>query len=337
MNFILRPDVIYVVDDFNWVIKDEGQNYLKSLGDKISFRPTSSHFAPKGTIIHFGDIYTFFTKRGLKKINPESPIILTWYHIVENDVGFKHYDAYVDRISYLHISNKISKEELLRKGFPEEKIFFAHIPVDTDVYNRKRTKEEAKVALNIPKEKIVIGSFQKDGNGWGEGLEPKLVKGPDIFCDIVEKLAEELDIHVLLSGPSRGYVINRLKNKNISYSHFYFDDPKGVIDLYEALDLYLMTSRVEGGPKSLPESWAMGVPYAGTRVGMVEDVGVDGRNFIEINIEDIEGSALKVKNYLSNSNDAQEQLIDMASQDLGPLTLKSVSAKYLEIYQELKK
>ena len=35
--------------------------------------------------------------------------------------------------------------------------------------------------LGIPEDYTVIGSFQKDGKGWGEGLKPKLIKGPDIL------------------------------------------------------------------------------------------------------------------------------------------------------------
>jgi glycosyltransferase involved in cell wall biosynthesis len=337
INFITRPRVIYVVDDFNWAIKQEGNNFTAALKDHIKFRISSSHIAPKNTIVHFGDIYTFFTKNGLKKIDSKSPIILTWYHIVENDIGFKFYEEYKNRISYLHLSNEISKKIVLGKGFPKEKIFFAPIPIDTTVFERRLTKDKAKELLNIPQEKIVIGSFQKDGNGWGEGLEPKLVKGPDIFCDMVEKLSESHDIHVLLSGPARGYVIRRLKNKNIPFSHYFFEDPTEVVKLYEALDFYLMTSRVEGGPKSFAESWAMGVPYAGTPVGMVKDHGINGKNFIEINIKEIDSSINNIQQFLDSSEENKSNLIAKAQDHLENLTLKKISTKYLNLYKELTK
>ena len=41
-------------------------------------------------------------------------------------------------------------------------------------------------------------------------MNPKLIKGPDVFCDVIERLAKDLPVHVLLSGPSRGYVKARL-------------------------------------------------------------------------------------------------------------------------------
>jgi glycosyltransferase involved in cell wall biosynthesis len=47
---------------------------------------------------------------------------------------------------------------------------------------------------------------------------------------------------------------------------------------YHALDLYLVTSRNEGGPKSVLESMASGVPLVTTAVGMAPDVVLDGIN-----------------------------------------------------------
>jgi glycosyltransferase involved in cell wall biosynthesis len=41
---------------------------------------------------------------------------------------------------------------------------------------------------------------------------------------------------------------------------------------YHALDLYLITSREEGGPKGLVESISSSVPVVSTRVGMAVDL-----------------------------------------------------------------
>ena len=39
-------------------------------------------------------------------------------------------------------------------------------------------REAARHTLGLPVDAFVVGSFQKDGIGWGDGLEPKLIKGP---------------------------------------------------------------------------------------------------------------------------------------------------------------
>ena len=43
-----------------------------------------------------------------------------------------------------------------------------------------------------------------------------------------------------------------------------------LISLYHALDIYLITSREEGGPMGLLESIACGTPVASTNVGMAK-------------------------------------------------------------------
>ena len=50
-------------------------------------------------------------------------------------------------------------------------------------------REEARSALGLPPTAFVVGSFQKDGVGFDEGLEPKLVKGPDVLVAALERLA----------------------------------------------------------------------------------------------------------------------------------------------------
>ena len=47
--------------------------------------------------------------------------------------------------------------------------------------------------LGIPRNSILIGSFQKDGVGWKEGIKPKLIKGPDIFVKVLDKLNQLAD------------------------------------------------------------------------------------------------------------------------------------------------
>ena len=37
-----------------------------------------------------------------------------------------------------------------------------------------------------------------------KGLEPKLIKGPDIFVETVSLLSKDFDLVVFLTGPARG-------------------------------------------------------------------------------------------------------------------------------------
>jgi glycosyltransferase involved in cell wall biosynthesis len=155
----------------------------------------------------------------------------------------------------------------------------------------------------LPDSAVVVGSFQKDGVGWGEGLEPKLIKGPDVFLQAVELLKSRVpELYVLLSGPSRGYVKEGLTRLGVPYQHVYPKRYEEIGRLFQALDLYLVTSRDEGGPKAILESMASGIPLVTTRVGQAVDLVRHGENGWVVDVEDAEGIAYWAQQVLGFRN-----------------------------------
>ena len=57
------------------------------------------------------------------------------------------------------------------------------------------------------------------------------------------------------------------------------------------LDLYIVASRHEGGPKAILESMASGVPLVTTRVGQAMDLVKHGKNAFMVNVEDVDALA----------------------------------------------
>jgi glycosyltransferase involved in cell wall biosynthesis len=165
-----------------------------------------------------------------------------------------------------------------------------------------------KEKLRLPKDKLIIGSFQKDGQGWGEGNDPKLEKGPDVFCDTVEQIAHKYPVHVLLTGPARGYVKKRLQDAGISFTHDYLKEYKNIIEYYQALDLYIVSSREEGGPMAILECMASGIPFVTTPVGMVPDIIKDRYNGLVTTSVNSAELAQKACELVESSN-LKEQII----------------------------
>ena len=64
----------------------------------------------------------------------------------------------------------------------------------------------------------------------------------------------------------------------INYIHKYIDDYRFISKYYHALDMYLVTSREEGGPKAVLESMATGVTIVSTPVGQGKDLIINGYN-----------------------------------------------------------
>ena len=97
----------------------------------------------------------------------------------------------------------------------------------------------------------LVGSFQRDTEG-KDLISPKLVKGPDIFLDIVtDILITNKNLKVILTGKRRGYLIDNFEKRGIPYKYFEMVNFSQLNSLYNILDLYVVSSRVEGGPRDL--------------------------------------------------------------------------------------
>ena len=97
----------------------------------------------------------------------------------------------------------------------------------------------------------LVGSFQRDTEG-SDLKSPKLIKGPDIFIKSVSYLYKKnTNLKVVLTGKRRQYVINELNRLNIPFNYFEMIDGVTLNDLYNVLDLYIVSSRIEGGPQAI--------------------------------------------------------------------------------------
>ena len=239
-----------------------------------------------------------------------------YHHILCNRVAFDYFhgDPYITpefkplfeklkqkrryfqriRVSHTGIENLLKNE-----GF-EREVFLIPIGLELDWFpiQTSESRNDARRRLGIPQSAVVIGSFQKDGNGWGEGTEPKLIKGPDVLIKTLEILKSRIpELFVLLTGPSRGYVKTGLERLNIPYKHHFLQDYRELWKSYQTLDIYLVTSREEGGPKAVLESMASGIPLITTKVGQAQDLvhhGVNGWLSEVENAESLADNVLRV-------------------------------------------
>jgi glycosyltransferase involved in cell wall biosynthesis len=232
--------------------------------------------------------------------------------------GFPEFDASYEklcrehgRIQRLQVSHTEMRDIVLGSGIAPEKVFLIPIGINLSFFQGQTpaSRRQARVRLGIPESAVVVGSFQKDGVGWGEGLEPKLVKGPDVFLKAVARLRTRVpEVFVLLSGPARGYVKAGLEGLKVPYKHLYLDSYPEVGQLFQALDVYIVSSRQEGGPKAVLESMASGVPLVTTRVGQAMDLVAHDENGWMVEPEDYEGLAYWAEQAVSRTSGTAEVL-----------------------------
>ena len=83
--------------------------------------------------------------------------------------------------------------------------------------------------------------------------------------------------------------------------HFYEKIYSDIVNYYSLLDFYFITSREEGGPKSLLEAMACAIPVISTPVGQAKDI-IDGKNsFKTISFDSDEISEIFLKK-INNKN-----------------------------------
>lgn len=335
-----RYELSYITENADWIIRAIGSHITTFLNREglIKSRITTTHLGLRNQIIHFGSVGTFISERMTLKIDPSNRFVLTWFHLVPNDIRTKFLSEVTKKVDIIHTACQITKNRFIELGVSENKIVVIPLGVDISLFNPSTLTEKkiAKRRLNIPSDKAVIGSFQKDGVGWRKGLKPKLIKGPDIFVRVMEKLSKDYPIFVLLVGPSRGYVEKELQKRNIPFRSIgYLKDFKKIAKYYNALDLYLITSRIEGGPKQILEAWASGIPVVSSKVGMVPDIAKDGENALLTEIEDVNQITYKTREVIENE-ELKKELINNGLKAVQDYSWEKISREYYnKIYQKV--
>ena len=80
------------------------------------------------------------------------------------------------------------------------------------------------------------------------------------------------NVLVVLAGRRRQYVIEKLKNYNIEFKYFEMLNFSELNELYNVLNLYVVSSRYEGGPQSIVECAASRTPIVSTDVGIASQI-----------------------------------------------------------------
>ena len=224
---------------------------------------------------------------------------LAYFHGRPGTPGMPEFDACFatmrrrhEEIDRVQVTNREMEELVLGTGMAGEKVHRIPIGIDVETFPLRSTGSAAvaRTRFGLPGSAFVVGSFQKDGVGWGDGTEPKLIKGPDVLLSVAERLRERVpELWFLLTGPSRGFVRAGLDRLGIPYRHALLDDVDAVAAAYEAIDVCVVASRDEGGPRAVLESMATGVPLVTTRVGQAADLVEPGVNGWMVEVEDVEG------------------------------------------------
>lgn len=277
---------LYVVGDrLGWSIDDDRARLIataRRLGVDVGWNPWLRVARDKAVFQH-----NHFNALHPRWLESSHRLGLSYFHGRPGTPGYPEFDdAYAtlkrnaSRIQRVQVTHEEMRELVVDAGVPVERVFKIPIGVDLEHF-----------AVGTPRgsSEFVIGSFLKDGVGMEDGLEPKLLKGPDTFVAVVARLKERLPaLSVLLTGPARGFVRRELERLGVRHEHRLLGTRGELARAYHDVDVCLVTSRQEGGPKAVLEAMAAGVPVVTTRVGQAAELVRDGENGLLADVDDVE-------------------------------------------------
>ena len=196
-------------------------------------------------------------------------VLVTIHHIDENKFNMEDFESLDQYVNFYHVISKITQAKLQK--ITNKKIFYSPFWINENNWFEIKNKTKLKEKFDINNEEFLIGSFQRDTEI--DGKSPKLEKGPDNLLKIIldYKLIGK-DIKVILCGTRRDYIINELNQNNIKFSYFEMISTKELNELYNILDLYVVSSRVEGGPAAIMEAALAKTPLISTDVGLASEI-----------------------------------------------------------------
>jgi len=294
-----RSRLFAVGERSGWSV-DEDADHLATAARRLGFEVAPAgwaRFALRQSVF----LTSHFEALSPRWLDSSHRLATAYLHGRPGTAGFPEFDHALetlgrrhDRITRIQVTHAEMQELVLSAGVAPERVFRIPIGIDLEHFplTTPELRAEARADVGLPETAFVVGSFQKDGVGWGDGLEPKLVKGPDVLVAALGWLrAYAPELHVLLTGPARGYVRQELERIGVPYRHVLARSRAELSRAYHALDVYVVSSRQEGGPKAVLEAMAAGVPLVSTRVGQAQDFVEHGRNGWLVEVEDAEGLA----------------------------------------------
>lgn len=333
-----RAEVLIVSDAAVWALDDQAFGIRRALAGRSSIAVVSS-VPPlfRGPVIHFLNRYAALEGQALARAARRHRVIVTWTHGGAYPNAPQELAGVIDtmrQVAYVadlvHVSASMYVPVVRELGVPEERIRLVPFGIDVARFEAVMSRAEARRLFGVPEDAMCIGSFQRDGED-----RPKLIKGPDVFVEMMDRLARQYpSVVALLSGPARGYVRARLGGLGIPYRYVGVVRPDHLPSLYRACDVYAVTSREEGGPLGLLEAMASAVPVVSTRVGMAPDAIVDGTTGLLVDVEDVDGLAAACSRILDDSACAKA-LASAGRSAVRAYDWGEVGPRYAAMYEEL--
>ena len=236
-------------------------------------------YHPKETTVNIKEseiiwlIAPWVWKKTPKRYLKNKFVLCTIHHIDFEKFDKNEEKNFYSRDKFVNVYHSISKNTTKQlRTLTKKEIVTIPFWANQNIFYEDKHKKVIREKYGINNDAFLIGSFQRDTEG-RDLISPKLSKGPDQFIEIV-KYYKTLNnnLLVLLTGKRRNYVLEELKKINIPSLYLEMVSSKELNELYNILNLYIVASRVEGGPQAILECALTKTPIISTDVGIASEI-----------------------------------------------------------------
>ena len=228
-----------------------------------------------------------------------------------------------ENIYYVACSKWLEQEAKKSELLKGQKIASVPNCIDTHIY-KKGNKQEARQRLGLPADKqLILFASQRVTNE---------NKGMSYLIDACKQLATAPNKPgVVILGGHAEEVVEQLPLE--AYPLGYVNDEHRIVDVYNAVDVFVLPSLSENLPNTIMEAMACGVPCVGFRVGGIpEEIDHQKNGYVAEyrNADDLAHGISWILNeadYKALSENAIHKVAHNYSQ-------QSVAMKYLDVYHQ---
>lgn len=159
--------------------------------------------------------------------------------------------------------------KLISYGFPREKIFLLHNAIDGKIPHT-RVRSSIHEILGLDRDTKLVGSIGRLSQE--KGLEDLIRATPRILSQ-----HPKTKILIIGEGPERNKLECMVSNKGMREDILFLGFVSNMDELYQDIDLVVLSSYTEGLPKVLLEALRHGKPVVATNVGGVPEIILPGQ------------------------------------------------------------
>lgn len=263
---------------YDFVISSEDRIYHKPMDELMRLSKCNLiHWISPGANHYFASLFS------------NKPQIVTIHHCVECDAHWPIYYKGVNK--FLTVSSE-SKRNLIERGFVNVEVL--HNGVNPEIF-RPMNQAECHHKLNLNNISFpLIGFFGKESSNPGDR------KGTQVLVGALKDVNRHKQVGVLLSGEGWDALTERLRALNVPVFQRQVRSVTDMPLLYGAIDLYLCTSQIEGGPVTVLEAMAAERPVVTTPVGHVPELIRHGENGLIVAVDDRDTIASEIRRLLDD-------------------------------------